>query len=302
MARRAAAATALEIPVPKPPGKFFRTVQTVFNWTAGICIAVGLLFAAWQIEQFVLTDKRFILEGPPEPGVPSEQFQIAGIQHASEQHITDVFLKDFGRSIYLCPIAERRRKLLAVDWVKEASISRVWPNRILVRITERTPVAFVQIPGPDGTMLYGLVDSEGVMLDPQRASKLALPVIGGLLTGRTEEAKRRDQIKRFLRLQTDLGPSMDQISEIDVSDIENLKVTQVFEGKALTLMLGNQQFLQRYRNFIDNYSEIRKRLPDAVVLDLRLKDRITAVVTAAEEATATAAPPQAKKKQELKKK
>lgn len=298
MARRASAtATALEIPVPKAPGKFFRTVQTVVNWIAGICIAVGLLFAAWQIEQFVLTDQRFILDGPPEPGVPSEHFQIAGIQHASEQHITDVFLKDFGRSIYLCPIAERRRKLLAVDWVKEASVSRVWPNRILVRISERTPVAFVQIPGPDGTMLYGLVDAEGVMLDPQRASKLALPVIGGLLTGRNEEPKRRDQVKRFLRLQTDLGPSMDQISEIDVSDIENLKVTQVFEGKALTLMLGNQQFLQRYRNFIDNYSEIRKRLPDAIVLDLRLKDRITAVVTAAEEAAA--AVPE-KKKQELK--
>lgn len=300
MPRRAATATALEIPVPKPPSKLFRSVQTVFNWTAGITILVGCLFAAWQIEQFVLTDKRFTLQGPPEPGVPSEHFQIAGIQHASEQQITDAFLKDFGRSIYLCPIAERRRTLLAVDWVKEASVSRIWPNRLTVRITERTPVAFVQIPGPDDTMLYGLVDGEGVMLDPQRASKLALPVIGGLATGRNDEAKRRDQVKRFLRLQTELGPSIDQISEIDVTDIENIKVTQVFEGKALTLMLGNQQFLTRYRNFVDNYGEIRKRLPDAIVLDLRLKDRITAVVTAAEEAAA--ANPQGLKKQESKRK
>jgi cell division protein FtsQ len=297
MARRASAtATALEIPVPKPPGKFLRTVTAVFNWTAGICIAFFCLWAAWQIEQFVLTDGRFILAGPPEPGVVSDRFQIAGAVHASEQHITDVFLKDFGRSIYLCPIAERRRSLLAVDWVKEASVSRVWPNRLVVRITERTPVAFVQIPGPDDTMLYGLVDGEGVMLDPQRASKLALPVIAGLQTGRNDEPKRREQVKRFLRLQTELGPSMDQISEIDVGDAENVKVTQVFDGKALTLMLGNQQFLQRYRNFIDNYSEIRKRLPDAIVLDLRLKDRITAVVTAAEEAAARAAIPQESKK------
>ena len=61
-------------------------------------------------------------------------------------------------------------------------------------------------------------------------------------------------------------------------------------------MLGNQKFLQRYRNFVDNYSEIRKRLPDAIVLDLRLKDRITAVVTAADEAAATAAQEAVKKK------
>src|SRR5688572_23972057 len=117
MARRASAtATALEIPVPKAPGKFLRTVTTIFNWSAGICIAIFCLWAAWQIEQFVLTDQRFILAGPPEPGIVSEHFQLAGVVHASEQHITDVFLKDFGRSIYLCPIAERRRKLLAVDW------------------------------------------------------------------------------------------------------------------------------------------------------------------------------------------
>jgi cell division protein FtsQ len=148
-------------------------------------------------------------------------------------------------------------------------------------------------------MLYGLVDGEGVMLDPQRASKLALPVIAGLLTAAGDEAKRRDQVKRFLRMQSELGTYMDQISEIDVTDKENLKVTQSFDGRALTLMLGNQQFLQRYRNFVDNYAEIRKRLPDAVVLDLRLKDRITAVVTAAEEAAPAPGPV---KRKELKKK
>lgn len=297
MARRASA-TAIDVPVPAPkaPGGFLRTVQTAFNWTAGVCIAIGCLWAAWQIEQFVITDKRFVLEGPPEPGIRSEHFQIAGIVHASEQQITDVFARDFGRSVYLCPIAERRRRLLAVDWVKEASVSRVWPNRILIAIKERTPVAFVQIPGPDGTMLYGLVDADGVMLDPQRASKLALPVVAGVLSAQKDEAKRRDQVKRFLRLQSDLGMFMDKISEIDVTDIENIRITQSFEGRALTLMLGNQQFLQRYRNFIDNYAEIRKRLPDAVVLDLRLKDRITAVVTASEEkATADGAPAPVKK-------
>ena len=291
MARRAAA-TVLDLPAPTPkaPGRFLRTLQTVFNWTMGICIAVGCLWAASQIEQFVITDQQFVLQGPPEPGIRSEHFQIAGIMHASEQQITDVFVRDFGRSVYLCPIAERRRRLLAVDWVKEASVSRVWPNRILVHIKERTPVAFVQIDAPDGSMLYGLVDSDGVMLDPQRASKLALPVIAGVLTAPKDEAKRRDQVKRFLRLQTELGMMMDKISEIDVTDLENLKITQNFDGRALTLMLGNQQFLQRYRNFVDNYVEIRKRLPDAVVLDLRLKDRITAVVTATEEAAGAVEP------------
>jgi cell division protein FtsQ len=147
---------------------------------------------------------------------------------------------------------------------------------MVVRITERSPVAFVQLAGPSGGTFYGLVDADGVMLDAQHASKLALPVLAGFPANETE-VRRRERVTRFLRLQSELGTLMDKISEIDVSEVENLKLTQQFEDRALTLMVGNQKFLQRYRNFIDNYTEIRKRLPNATVLDLRLKDRITAV-------------------------
>jgi cell division protein FtsQ len=285
MARRSSAAASVDGPV-QGSGRAARLVQilgSVFNWTMAVCVLIGGLWAAAQIEQFIITDKRFELQGPPEPGTRSEYFQIDGVVHASEQSILDVFARDFGRSIYLCPIRERRRRLLGIDWVREASVSRIWPNRIIVRITERTPVAFVQLPGADGTMLYGLVDAEGVMLDPQRASKLALPVLAGI-SGKETETARRDRVRRFLRLQSEMGNLMDNVSEIDVSDPENLRITQSFDNRALTLMLGNRDYLHRYRNFTDNYVEIRRRLPNAVVLDLRLRDRITAVVTEEPEA------------------
>jgi hypothetical protein len=84
-------------------------------------------------------------------------------------------------------------------------------------------------------------------------------------------------MKRFLRMQSELGTYMDNISEIDVSDIDNLKATQQFDDRAVTLMLGNQSYRERYENLLNNQDDIRKRLPDAIILDLRLKDRITAV-------------------------
>jgi hypothetical protein len=88
-------------------------------------------------------------------------------------------------------------------------------------------------------------------------------------------------MKRFMRMQAELGSYIDNISEIDVSQPDNLKVIQQFDNRALTLMLGNQSYRERYENFLNNHEEIRRRLPDAVVLDLRLKDRITAVGTPA---------------------
>jgi CelD/BcsL family acetyltransferase involved in cellulose biosynthesis len=42
-------------------------------------------------------------------------------------------------------------------------------------------------------------------------------------------------------------------------------------------MLGNQRYLSRLKNFLANYGEISRRLPNARLFDLRLDDRITAV-------------------------
>ena len=70
----------------------------------------------------------------------------------------------------------------------------------------------------------GLIDDEGVLLDPQRASKLPLPVLVGIPPEDTE-SMRRERVKRFLRLQAELGSYMSNISEVDVSDLDNLRVS-----------------------------------------------------------------------------
>ncbi|MBC8166031.1 MAG: FtsQ-type POTRA domain-containing protein [Bryobacteraceae bacterium] len=263
----------------RKPSRFLRTLRTVVVWTLAILSLCGGLWGVTSLEQFVINDRKFVLEGPPEPGVPNPGFAISGAVHTSEKQVTDVFLRDFGRSTYLCPIAERRRRLLGIDWVQDATVSRIWPNRIEVRIKERIPVAFAQLQGEDDSLIYAMVDAEGVLLDPKRISKIALPVLAGMPRDE-KESLRKNRVKRFLRLQSELGANMDRVDEIDVSDADNLKILQVVDGRALTLMLGSQQFMQRFRNFTDNYPEIRKRLPNATVLDLRLKDRITVVAGA----------------------
>lgn len=281
MARRSSAsATAIALP-PAPSrafGRFLSFLQGAFTWTFGITLLVGAVWGLVTLEQFVINNKRFVLNGPPEPGIESKYFTVVGAVHASEQQITELFLRDFGRSVYLCPVAERRRRLLGIDWVRDATVSRIWPNRIVVRVRERTPVAVVQVPGPEHTTAYSLVDAEGVMLDPRRTTKLALPVLNGV-SPTEKESSRRDRVRRFLRLQSELGPAMERISEVDVSEIDNLRAVYTIDNRAVTLMLGNQKFLERFNNFTDNYSEIKRRMGNASILDLRLKDRITAVAT-----------------------
>jgi cell division protein FtsQ len=275
MARRS---STVEAPAPVPRGRgVLSALQTTFNWAAAICVLLGAIWAGLEIEHILVNDTRFLLESAPEPGVASRGFLVEGVRYASESQIADVFRRDFGRSIYLCPIRERRLALMGIDWIKEASVSRIWPNRLYVRIVERTPVAFVQRAAADGTMAYGLVDTEGVMLDPQRAARLALPVLAGVSA--TSDARRREQVRRFLRLQTELGPLMEGISEVDVADPYNTRVTVAYNGRAITLMLGDRDFEPRYRKFSDHRKEVLEVVPNARVLDLRLKHKFTAVVT-----------------------
>ena len=273
MARRSGADAVAATP---PNVAIKRAFRAAFYFVTLLVGVVGFLYVYTTIEQFLISDSRFSLMGPPEPGIASDVFRVEGVVNASDQQIADVFVRDFGRSVFLCPIQERRRKLLAIDWVKDASVSRLWPNRIVVRITERVPIAFVQTPAADGTMMYGLIDEDGVLLDPQRASKLPLPVLVGI-PARDTESMRRERVKRFLRLQSDLGTHMANVSEIDLSDIDNLRVVQQFDNRAITLMLGNQKYRERLETFLNNVEEIRQRMPGATILDLRLKGRITAI-------------------------
>jgi hypothetical protein len=84
-------------------------------------------------------------------------------------------------------------------------------------------------------------------------------------------------VHRMLRLTGDLGENALNISEIDVSDRDNLKVTAPRDGHMITLLLGDRDYARRYQIFLNHYGEIKRQRPNAATLDLRLDDRITAV-------------------------
>lgn len=238
---------------------------------AAITIVLGAGLFAWsRLEQILMRDPRFALNGAE--GSPDTQtLEVLGASHASRRQIESVFAEDSGRSVYLMPMSDRRATLRTVGWVKDASIARLWPNRVLVRISERTPVAFLEL----AASRYALIDEDGVILPPA-ADRFQVPVLAGVHSS-DALADRRDRVHRMMYLMRDLGDASSKISEVDVSDPDDLKVTQLFDGRVVTLLLGDQNWAARYQNFLRNYPEIKRRLPDATKLDMRLEDRITVV-------------------------
>jgi cell division protein FtsQ len=245
--------------------------RNVITWTViSFASLMALLYGFYRVDQFLTRDPRFTLTGTD--GLSdAPAIDIAGVNHASRRQIERVFAIDLGRSVYQIPLAERRNMLRTVDWIREASIVRLWPNRIVVSVIERTPVAFLAL----SSTKFAMIDDEGVVL-PTAADRFTLPVLSGVRLDDSAE-DRRDRVRRMMRLMKDLAAAAQDISGIDVSDPDNLTVTQLVDGRVVTLLFGDHDFADRYQNFIRHYPEIKQKRPKALRLDLRLDDRITVV-------------------------
>ncbi|HUA18136.1 MAG TPA: FtsQ-type POTRA domain-containing protein [Bryobacteraceae bacterium] len=236
-------------------------------------LLTGAIYGSQQFEQFLIRDPRFFLPGPPDYGLESPNLEVHGVRYVSRARVLHVFEPDYGRSLYLLPMAERRKQLLSLRWIHDVSIARIWPNRVLVEITERKPAAFLQLPA-DGMARWALIDNEGVILDPPPKAPFKLPVLTGVLRAENQD-RRAVRVRRMQRLMQELGPMAGNVSEVDVADLDNLKITEQVGGSAVSLMLGDRNFASRVRNFLDAYPDIHRRMPQAASFDLRLDDRIT---------------------------
>jgi cell division protein FtsQ len=244
----------------------------VIAWTA---IAAGVAWGSKEVNWFLLRDARFQLAcADSEPSCAN--LEIRGIVYANRARIQNVFTLDFGGSVFNIPLAERRRRLLAVDWVSTASISRVWPNKIVVTVTERHPAAFAKLAiAGSARYRFALIDSEGVLLAIPPRVRFRLPVLSGVTEEQTE-ADRRLRVKAMQHLLDDLGPQAKDISEINAASTLDMRLITEIDKHAVELWIGDQHYRSRYQHFVSNYEEIRKHSEQASVFDLRLDDRILA--------------------------
>jgi cell division protein FtsQ len=250
---------------------------TILQYGAGVialCLLLsGAIYASQRAEQFLIRDPHFVLAGPPDYGLESPNLELRGVRYAPRAQILRVFTPDYGRSLYFFPLVARRKTLLKIPWIRDASIVRIWPNRIVVELAERKPAAFIKLPA-DGMARWALIDENGVILDPPQKAAFRLPVLTGVLTGEKPE-QRAMRVHRMQRLIRELGPLADNVSEVDASDLDNLKIIEQVDGRSVTLLVGDQNFAWRVRSFREHYAEIHRKLPKAVTFDLRLDDRIT---------------------------
>jgi cell division protein FtsQ len=249
--------------------------------TSTVVVVFGVAWAAWQADQVLHTDARFRLPAE-EPGTDLG-LTVTGLHQASHAAVLRVFAEDREASVASVDLEERRRRLRLIEWVKDATVRRIWPNRLAVEIVERKPVAFLPVPATAAaegenarSYRHLLLDEEGVVLRPATPIEANLPVLLGVRDRDTLDARQR-RVRQMLMLLAELGDRAGNVLEVDVTDPASLRITyDAGAGHAVVLILGEERFRQRLDLFLKHYPGIRDKLAPRAVLDVSLEGRVIA--------------------------
>ena len=256
----------------EPRGSWWRPrsrAARVFFGLSAVVVLAGLTVAGLMLRTYLQRDSRFRITG-------TDAIQATGLTEVSRSAMLPVFGEDVGRNIFFIPLGERRRELEQIPWVEHATVMRLLPDRIRVSIVERKPVAFTRHANE-----IGLVDGSGVLLT-MPASAMArhhysFPVLTGIDAG-DSPASRKTRMAVYQRLMAEIDSggrrNSEQISEIDLTDPEDARVTMPEPGGDILAHFGDDRFLERYERYRTHIGEWKQQYPHISSVDLRYDQQV----------------------------
>jgi cell division protein FtsQ len=157
---------------------------------------------------------------------------------------------------------------------------RILPNQLRVAVRERTPVAFVRVVDRNRDQIK-LIDGAGVILDMSPAMMAArhfsFPVVSGIKQAdplATRGARMRIYQKFVAALDASGEHLSRNLSEVNLSDPEDVRVTLPAKSSDLLLHFGDTNFLARYRIYQSHLNEWEQQYPQLASVDLRYESEV----------------------------
>lgn len=204
----------------------------------------------------------------------SDNLEIVGTRNVTRAQVLEALGADIDRNIFFVSLAEQKQQLEAIPWVESATVMRFLPNRLRIELRERVPVAFVAVNGR-----ISLIDAHGIILDmPAGAqSSFSFPVIIGM-NDNEPVSTRAARMKTYNELVRQLDSTGAQyshdLSEVDVSDPDDVKVMVADPKGTVLVHLGGADFLERYKLYVAHVQEWRSQFNHLDSIDLRYEGQV----------------------------
>ena len=204
----------------------------------------------------------------------SDNIQVSGNSNVSRLQVMEVMASDLNRNVFFVPLEVRKRQLEQIPWVQSASVMRLLPDRLNIVVKERTPVAFVEVNSH-----IELIDANGVVMDlpAGQLTKYSFPVVVGMPD--TEPVSTRAaRMKIYVQLMKELDAGgahySRDLSDVDLSDPDDVKATVTDANGAVLVHLGSSNFLERFKIYVTHVQEWRAQFQRLESVDLRFDHQV----------------------------
>ena len=168
--------------------------------------------------------------------------ETRGLSRASADDIKNTVRRDVSETgVWRADLPALSKHLERLPWVRTAVVTRVLPDGIRVRITEREPKAVVR--NAAGRFLW--VDDDAVYLG-EMSSTDQMPAF--FLRGwnednsTTAQTENRERVRKFLELQRDWSAQgvSERVSEVNLLDLRDVRVQLAGDDSQIEVRLGGQ--------------------------------------------------------------
>jgi cell division protein FtsQ len=194
-------------------------------------------------------------------GFPVSAVTITGQSGLTESEVLDACGINPKNSLAFLDVAEVRDRLRAVPLVKDASVRKLYPDRVLIEITERQPYALWQQEGQ-----VSVIAADGTVIDTMRDGRFAdLPFVVG--------NGANTHLSDYLALLTKAGDLRSKI-RAGVFVGERRWTLSTTTGVEVMLPERNPEAALAALAALERDSRVLEK--DVISLDLRLSDRMAA--------------------------
>ena len=168
--------------------------------------------------------------------------ETRGASRASVEDIKNAVRHDVSETgVWRADLQQLSTHLERLPWVRTAVVTRVLPDGIRVRITEREPKAVVRTAA--GRFVW--VDDDAVYLGEMSPTD-QMPAF--FLRGWNEDnsntasSENRDRVRKFLELQRDWSGQgiSERVSELNLLDLRDVRVQLAGDDSQIEVRLGSQ--------------------------------------------------------------
>lgn len=185
---------------------------------------------------------------------------VVGTQRTSAEEIESLTRRAVMRTgVWRADLSALSAELGRLPGVRRAVVSRVLPDRLRVRITERVPIAVVHMAG--GHFVW--VDDEGVALGEMKpADQMPVFFIRGWNEDGTEQARQdnAERVRKYLDLTREWGALglSERVSEVDLIDLRDVRAQLAGNDSQIEVRLGGQELGPRLKIALEALDEYKQ--------------------------------------------